>query len=84
MEKINFSFMPNINYCSKDIKSNIGNDNFINNKNHCMSFILKLLHYLKIIPQFNFQNFTSNDLIYLPKLSNNLYNDPIIIKIRNK
>lgn len=83
MEKINFSFMPNINYCSKEIKKNIGNDNSINNKNHCMSFILKLLHYLNIIPQFNFQNFTSNDLTYLPQLSNNLYNDPIIMRLNN-
>jgi len=71
MEKINFSFMPNINYYNDD-------------KNHCMSFILKLLYYLNIIPKFNFQNFTSNDLTYLPQLSNNLYNDPIIIKIVNK
>ena len=84
MKKINFSFMPNINYCSKKIKKNIEDDDYIDNKNHCMSFILKLLHYLNIIPQFNFQNFTSNDLIYLPQLSNNLYNNPIIIKIRNK
>jgi hypothetical protein len=46
-----------------------------------MSFILRILNYLKIIPDLNFYNFTSNDLIYLPKLSNNNYNDPIIIKI---
>ena len=68
IDNLKFSFLPCIKNC-------------LYNNNNCMSFILRLLNYLKIIPDFNFCNFTSNDLIYLPALSNNSYKDPIIIKI---
>ena len=74
IDNLKFSFLPCIKNC-------IYNTNDNNNNYNCMSFILRILNYLKIIPEFNFYNFTSNDLIYLPKLSNNNYNDSIIIKI---
>ena len=66
--QLNFDFYPRINFNS-------------NNNYHCMSFLLKLLNYYNIIPNFNFQNFTSDDLEYLPKLSLGLYNKPIVFKI---
>ena len=68
-----FSFLPCIKNCKYDIYSE--------KKYNCMNFILRLLYYSKIIPEFNFYNFTSNDLEYLPSLSNNLYNEPFIVKI---
>jgi hypothetical protein len=70
MNDLKFSYLP----CIKNCKNTSNNYN-------CMSFILKILNYLKIIPDFNFYNFTSNDLIYLPRLSNNIYNNSIMIKI---
>lgn len=70
MEKLFFSFYPNTN--EKHIINNT-------NKYHCLSFILNLLNYCNIIPKLNYQNFMSDDLIYLPNLSNLKYNDPIIV-----
>jgi len=69
MKKLNFKFLPDINY-NKDT-----------NSYHCMSFILKLLNYINIIPRFNFQNFSSDDLEYLPDLSNGKYDKSFIIKV---
>lgn len=68
-EKLGFTFLP----C---IKENVNNNNY-----NCMSFILTLLIFLNIIPSINVNNFSSIDLIYLPGLSNKMYNEPIIIKI---
>jgi len=75
IDNLKFSFLPCIKNCLYN------NDNNNDNNYNCMSFILRILNYLKIIPDFNFYNFTSNDMLYLPKLSNNNYNDSIIIKI---
>jgi hypothetical protein len=47
---------------------------------NCVNFIYKLLYKLDIIPLFNFQNVLSNDLLFLPKLSNNIYQKEIFIK----
>jgi hypothetical protein len=69
IKKLNFKFLPDINY-NKDT-----------NSYHCMSFILKLLNYINIIPRFNFQNFSSDDLEYLPELSNGKYDKSFIIKV---
>lgn len=69
IENLQFSHFP----CIKDCLEH----NYFN----CMTFILRILSYTKIIPEFNFYNSTPNDLKYLPKLSNNYYNDPIIIKV---
>ena len=68
IENLKFTFSP----CTKDCE---------NNKYNCMSFILKLLIDLNIIPKFNISNFTSNDLIYLENISNNSYDKPSIIRI---
>ena len=46
----------------------------------CISFILKFLNYLDIIPEFNFNAFIPDNLYNLGKLSNRLYEDPIILK----
>jgi hypothetical protein len=69
LQKLNFRYFPTINYC-KD-----------NNEYNCMSFILKLLNYINFIPKFNFQNFYSVDLEYLPDLSNGKYNESFIINV---
>jgi len=78
-----FEFLKNINY--KDLKFsfmiNIGEEN---NTYHCMSFLLKILNSINIIPKLNFQNFTSDDLIYLPELSNNIYDKPFIFEYIRK
>ena len=68
-KKLNFSWIP----CIKDCDDS----NYYN----CMSFILKILNKLNIIPKFNISIFTSEDLSYLEHLSNNSYNKPFIIKI---
>ena len=60
-------------------ENNDYNDNF-NTKYNCLNFIFKILYKLNIIPLFNFQNVLYNDLIFLPNLSNNIYNKEIIIK----
>ena len=54
--------------------------NTFDNKYQCMSFILKIIYYLNIIPKFNFNIFLPDDLYYLPNLSNGLYDYPIILK----
>jgi len=69
IENLKFEHSPCIKDCLKY--------NYFN----CMTFILRILSYIKIIPEFNFYNSTPNDLSYLPQLSNNYYNDPIIIKV---
>lgn len=78
-----FEFLKNINY--KDLNfsfmMNFGEDN---NTYHCMSFLLKILNTINIIPKFNFQNFSSDDLIYLPELSNNIYDKPFIFEYIHK
>ena len=75
-----FEFLKNISY--KDLKFsfmiNIKEDN--TNTYHCMSFLLKILNSINIIPKFNFQNFTSDDLIYLPELSKNIYDKPFMFE----
>jgi len=71
MKDLSFSYYPNLNE-NHLIKNS--------NKYHCLSFILKLLNYCNIINKFNYQNITSDDLIFLPELSNFKYNNPIIIK----
>ena len=48
---------------------------------NCLSFILKILNHCYIIPNMNYRNFSPNDLIYLPKISNYFYNDPIMIQV---
>ena len=70
MKELFFSYLPNLNQ-----------NHIIKNSNnfHCLSFILKLLNYCNIIPEFNFQNITSDDLLFLPKLSNLKYEDGNII-----
>jgi len=75
-----FEFLKNINY--KDLKFSfmINIDNQENNTYHCMSFLLKILNSINIIPKFNFQNFTSDDLIYLPELSKNVYDKPVMFE----
>jgi len=70
MKKLSFSFLPNFN--SKELIDN-------SNKYHCLSFILFLLNYCNAIPKLNYQNFISDDLIFLPQLSNYIYDEPIII-----
>lgn len=60
-------------------ENNDYNDNF-DTKYNCLNFIFKILYKLNIIPLFNFQNVLYNDLIFLPNLSNNIYNKEIIIK----
>jgi hypothetical protein len=67
---LKFSFLP----CIKE-------NNISNNYYNCMSFLLKLLNNLSILKDFNIHNFTSNDLIYLPEISNNMYDKPILLKI---
>jgi hypothetical protein len=69
IEDLQFSYKPCLKNCDYD------------NKFNCMSFILKLLNSLNIIPKFNINNFTSNDLVYLNSLSNNAYDKPFIIKV---
>jgi hypothetical protein len=54
--------------------------NIYNYQYQCMSFILKFLNYLDIIPEFNFNAFIPDNLYNLGKLSNRLYEDPIILK----
>ena len=55
-------------------------DDIINrNQFNCCSFILKLLHNLNIIPLINYHNFTPNDYVLLPELSNNFYKEPVNI-----
>jgi hypothetical protein len=72
MEKLFFSYYPNTN--EKHIINNT-------NKYHCLSFILNLLNYCNIIPKLNYQNFMSDDLIFLTELSNFKYKESIIIKL---
>ena len=62
-------------------KNNNYNDNFSKNYN-CLNFIFKILYKLNIIPLFNFQNILNDDLLFLPNLSNNIYNKEIIIKAK--
>jgi hypothetical protein len=69
LKKFKFTFMP----C-------FANEEKCNNKYNCMSFILKILIDLRILRKFNVNTFVTNDLIYLPELSNNLYKNNIIIK----
>jgi hypothetical protein len=45
----------------------------------CISFILKFLNYLDIIPKFNFNTFSPDNLYNLSELSNRLYDEPIIL-----
>jgi hypothetical protein len=66
MNNLKYSFLP-----FKDYNEN---------KYNCSNFILTLLNYLNIVPKYNFCNFTSDNFIYLPILSNNIYNEPFIIK----
>ena len=67
MENLRFTFSPCIKDCDND-------------RYNCMSFILKLLNSLNIIPKFNIDNFTPNDLIYLKNISHGSYDDPFIVK----
>ena len=53
--------------------------NIYDNTYQCMSFILNLLYYLDIIPKFNFNYFIPDNLIFLPNLSNKLYDTPVIL-----
>ena len=58
----------------------LNKDDIINrNQFNCCSFILKLLHKLNIIPLINYHNFTPNDYVLLPELSNNFYKEPVNI-----
>ena len=52
--------------------------NFSKNYN-CLNFLFKILYKLNVIPLFNFQNIVYNDVMFLPNLSNNIYNKEIII-----
>jgi hypothetical protein len=70
MENIYYSYLINTN--EKQIKTN--------KKYNCLSFILNILNYCKIIPNLNFQNFIPDDLIFLPKLSKSKYFYPKILK----
>lgn len=45
----------------------------------CMSFILKFLNYIGIISKFNFNTFIPDNLYNLPKMSNSIYDEPIIL-----
>lgn len=69
-DKLQFTVFP----CFKDCN--------INNFN-CVSFILKLLNFTSVIPNLNFSNLTPNDFIYLPQLSNYVYNEPCIMVYNN-
>lgn len=69
IENLKFSFSPCLKNCEYD------------NQFNCMSFIMKLLNSLNIIPKFNIHNFIPNDLVYLNSLSNNAYDKPFIIKV---
>jgi hypothetical protein len=62
-------------------KNNNYNDNFDINYN-CLNFIFKILYKLNIIPLFNFQNILNDDFLFLPNLSNNIYNKEIIIQAK--
>jgi hypothetical protein len=65
---------------SKDISFsfyNIFNNDY---QYQCMSFILKFLKYINIIPKFNFNTFIPDNLYNLPELSKGLYELPFIIK----
>lgn len=73
LEKIAFSYNVHLP------ENNDYDDNFSINYN-CLNFIYKILYKLNIIPLFNFQNIISNDLVFLPNLSNNVYEKEIIIK----
>jgi hypothetical protein len=54
--------------------------NYEDNKHNCISFILNLLHYLQIIPKFNYKFFIPDNFYFLPILSNNIYDSPIILE----
>jgi hypothetical protein len=69
MRDLKFSFLPCIDKCEPT------------NTYNCMSFILRLLNYVNILPGFNYYNFSSDDLIHLPGLSNSMYKKPFMMKI---
>jgi hypothetical protein len=64
-----FSFIPCLKNCDNNYYYN------------CMSFILRILNDLNIIPNFNKSTFTSNDAHYLVNLSKNSYKEPFIMKV---
>lgn len=68
MKNINFSFIPCIKNCD-------------NRTYNCITFILKILNHLNIIPKFNYTTFNPHDFDYLYSLSNNLYHKPFIMKV---
>jgi len=74
--KINFSFSPILNFFSIEEYYN----KFFNNVN-CCNIIIKILYMYGIIKINNFNNITSDDLVFLKYWSNNVYTDPIYFYI---
>lgn len=73
-KKSTFTFLPSFKFTSiKDWYNN----HF--NKANCCSFIIKLLYLYGLIKLFNFNNVTSDDLLFLKYVTNGVYKDPIYI-----
>lgn len=54
----------------------------IDNNYNCMGFILKLLISINILPEFNYHNITPDNLVSLPKISKNVYDEPFIMEVK--
>ena len=75
-----FNFLKSLDM--KKLKFSYFNFIYKNNDTYnCLSFILKILNYLNIISNFDINTIFPNDFIKLPELSNNLYNNPFIMKV---
>ena len=73
-KKSTFTFLPSIKFTSIE---DWYNNHF--NKANCCSFIIKLLYLYGLIKLFNFNNVTSDDLLFLKYITNGVYQDPIYI-----
>jgi hypothetical protein len=76
-----FNFLKSLNINNLKF-SYIPSSDYNTNKYNCANFLLKMLNYLKIIPNNNYSYFTSDNFIYLPDLSNNMYDIPFMIKTK--
>jgi hypothetical protein len=75
-----FNFLKSLDM--KKLKFSYFNFIYKNNDTYnCLSFTLKILNYLNIISNFDINTIFPNDFIKLPELSNNLYNNPFMMKV---
>jgi len=70
-DKLHFSVNPII-YHYKNVEQN---------KYHCVSFVMNLLIYLKVINILHAQIMTPDELIHLERLSNGVYHKSVIVKV---